>query len=144
MFRSNKPDDFRTLTFLLDPNQTYQVDGKSVTVEMTQGDRQLLAEILDIASKIESLVLDKAGLVENSKLMTGYTPNAAVTDVNPDAFKEMGLLAVLLTHFRVLRLAADGKLSGELQRYKDYVYPRELDSTVLSHIEALRSQLAST
>jgi heme exporter protein D len=143
IFRSNKPKGFRTLTYLLAPDQLYDINNAQSQVQLTAADKQLLSEILDVGTKVESLILEKAGLVDDKGLMSQYVPNSQITDVNPEAFKGMGLLPIAMIHFRVLRLAFEGKLSSELNSYKDFIYPRELDAYVERHIEKLRSELAS-
>lgn len=143
IFRSNKPKGFRTLTYLLDPDQPFVVNDTPTMVRLTSADKQLLIEIIDVGAKIESLILGKSGLVDDKALMSQYVPDSKVTDVSPEAFKGMGLLSIAMIHFRVLRLAFEGKLSGHLDSYKNFIYPRELDAYVERHVEKIKGELKS-
>ena len=89
--------EFRTLLELL--------EGK----EYTGNDKVLLEEIMSVTDMISELIIERSGLVE---------------DDEKDLQK---LLAQARAHYRILRLAHKGKLSGEVERFKDSVYPRGLD-----------------
>lgn len=140
VFRANKPKDFRTLTHLLNPSQTYLINGQSVQISLSKSDKTILNEVIEIEKKIEELVLTKAGLVDDEELMFVYVPNPKVTDVDLKEDK-LSLLAVAITHFRILRLAYEGKLDDNIERYKKFVYPRELDIKIRNKIKSLQNEL---
>lgn len=52
----------------------------------------------------------------------------------------LGLLAIAIIHFRILRMAYEGNFHKEVERFKDFVYPRELDAKILDRIESLRNE----
>ena len=51
------------------------------------------------------------------------------------------LLAKAGAHFRIIRMAYNKKLIGETERFKDYVYPRELNTKINEKINKLEKQL---
>lgn len=134
LFRANKPAGFRTLIFLLDRNQEYEIDGIKQTVVLSKSDEQLLKEIIEIEQKIEDLIVERGGLVDDPALMFKYIPDPTYTDVN---LVNYGLLATAVAHFRILRRAYQGHIQGEVERFKDFVYPRELDKVLRERIEKL-------
>ena len=140
LFAAGKPKGFRTLTHLLNPDQEYEVPNGRVRVELSRNDMQLLEELIDVEKKIESLVVEKGGLVDDERLMFEYLPDVRYTDVELEK-GELSLLALLITHFRVLSLAYSGRIKGEVARYKDFVYPREIDAVLRGNREQLHREL---
>lgn len=134
VFRRGKPSGFRTLNFLLDRNEYPDV-------VLSPSDKKIIEEMLDVEQKIEDLVITKGGLVDDKKLMFSYVPDPTVTDIKLD--KGISLLALAIVHFRLLRLAYEGHISGEVERYSSFVYPRELDGILKSRLDALRGELDS-
>jgi len=51
------------------------------------------------------------------------------------------LLARAGAHFNIIRLAYKGDLSGEMDKFKDYVYPRELNGKIEERINKLQQKL---
>ena len=138
IFIAGKPAGFRALTYFLDRNQLY--DGKRI--ELTENDKAIFAEILSVGKQIEKLVLSKAGLVDDPTLRQDGSPatgDAAVTDVS--RIRKNGLLAVLTTHLFVIRLAYEGKLTGQVDVYKNYVFPRDLPPIIEDNIARLNQEL---
>lgn len=84
-------------------------------------DKVLLEQILEIVAKVEELILSRSGLVDDTELRE--------------------LLARAGTHFRFIGLAYEGLLVGEADRFKGYVYPRELNEKVDKQIEKLKARL---
>lgn len=141
LFLAGKPANFRTLTYLLDPDQEYDTPGGRVKVVLSASDRELLRDIVDVEKKAEDLIVAKGGLVEDPVLAADYRPDPGVTDIPAQAVKGLGLLAVLVAHFRVQRLAYEGKIAAEPWRYEAFVYPRELDKKLRAKIDELQAQL---
>jgi hypothetical protein len=139
IFRATKPQGFRTLTYLLDPDQVYQVEGKKEKVILSPADTKLLEEIIETEKSIEDLILTKSGLVDDEQLMFNYVPDPAVTDVK---LSNMSLIAVALAHFRLLRMAYAGHFKGEVARFTNLVYPREFDIQLRARVEKLQMELA--
>jgi hypothetical protein len=84
-------------------------------------DKVLLDQIVEIINKVEDLLLKNSGLVDDKELRE--------------------LLAKAGTHFRVLQLAYQGILAGEVERFQDYVYPRDLNQKIDEQIEKLKARL---
>lgn len=118
LLKANKPNDFRTLTHLLEPNKIYE---NGQRVDLSDSDRRIIEEILDLEKEIEKLVTSKGGLIDD-----------------PD---QADLLAKAITHFRVLRLAFNQEINGDPKPFEAFVYPRSLDGAVQDRIEALQKEL---
>jgi hypothetical protein len=84
-------------------------------------DKVLLDEIIKIGEETENLILKSSGLVDE--------------DIQP-------LLGKATTHYRILRLAHKGMLKGEPEKYREHVYPRDLDSTIDKKIRQIRNEIA--
>jgi hypothetical protein len=50
-------------------------------------------------------------------------------------------LTDLITHFRVLRLAFEGKLKGEIDRYERFVFPRGIVAILRENYDRLHKEL---
>lgn len=140
IYHAGKPEDFRTLTYLIDPEITYATPSGPVHVELTPSDRQVLREILRIGRKIEELIVTKSGYVDDRELLFEYIPDPKSVGIDPQVVRGQGLLAVTVTHLRLIRLAFRGVIQGQADRYKDFVYPRELNKRIFDKIESLRAE----
>lgn len=139
MFSKGKPKEFRTLTYLLAPDQEYDFgNGIKNKVTLNQVDKDLLNEIIEVGKSIEKLIVEKAGLVDDVELRYNYIPNPAITDVKLEG---NGLLTFAKVHFQIIRLANEGKLKGDLERFKDYVFPKELPLKIEDKIKQLQEEL---
>lgn len=119
-----KPPNFRTLTYLINPEQEYEVDGQKNKVILTESDKAIIKEILEIEKKIEGLILEKGGLVEDSRLMLDYYKQVDLATPSLEEPEEPTSLAAMLAHFRVFRLAHDKEIFGAEDRYDKFVFPR--------------------
>jgi hypothetical protein len=137
-----KPKEFRTLTYLLNPRQEYEVDGSKVRVDLSDSDKKIIEQMIDIEKILEQLVISKGGIIDDPTLMFNYIPDPKITDVVLKG-KRIGLMALAITHFRVMRMAYNGEIKSEPERYAAYVYPRELDAKIFARIEALQKELAA-
>lgn len=99
---------------------TYLLDGK----KFTGNDDILLKEIIEIGKLCENLIHEKAGLIDDSHLRTEIIPRAT-------------------THFLVLRLAYQGALKGETEKFRNMTFPRELDTLLEKRQQELENQLLS-
>jgi hypothetical protein len=140
IFFAGKPDGFRTLTYLLDRDQHYQTATGPIRVVLTSSDDAVLKEILRLGRKIEELIVTKSGYVDDRELLFQYVPKPDITDIDPNVVRDQGLLAVAVTHLRLIRLAYRGTIQGQVDRYKAFVYPRELNGRIIEKIEALRAE----
>jgi len=93
-------NEFRTLTELLEGT------------EFTGNDKVLLEQVMEATDKISDLTADKSGLIEDEE----------------EELRE--LLSKARVHFRILRLAYENELSGDTERLKEYVYPKDLDDEI--------------
>jgi hypothetical protein len=138
IFRSDKPKDFRTLTYLLNPDQEYDTENGKHKIQLNETDKNLLEEIIEIEKKIEELIIAKSGMIYDESLMFEYTPDPKITDVKPTG---TSLIALAIAHFRLLRMAYNGNFIGETEKFKDFIYPREFDLQIRNEVKELKSQL---
>lgn len=103
--------EMRILLLLLDPNWRDQFN---------KGDATLIEEILSIDAKLLDLIQEKSGLV--SSVVQPYLWRAA-------------------SHFRIMKLAAEGKLDNDPQRYEHYVYPKQLDKVIDLEIDRIHGRI---
>jgi hypothetical protein len=89
--------------------------------EFSGNDKMILDEIISIDNQLENLIIAKSGLVDNEN------------------FRD--LLAQAATHFHIISQAYEGRLTGEPERFKEYVFPRELDEKVTEQINTLKAEL---
>jgi hypothetical protein len=101
----------RILLLLVDP------DWKQ---NFTPGDIAFVEEILSIDAKLLDLIQEKSGLV--SSAVQPYLWRAA-------------------SHFRIMKLASEGKLDSDPARYAHYVYPRQLDKIIEMEINRIHGRI---
>ena len=106
-----------------DPNfstLTYLLDGK----KFVGNDAILLEEIIQIGKKCEELIHDKAGLIDDHHLRINIIPRAT-------------------THFLILRLAHQNALVGEVEKFRNWTFPKELDDLLEARRKVLEAELNS-
>lgn len=89
--------------------------------EFSKDDQSLICELVKIGAQLEVLLASRSGLVDDSELRS--------------------IFATAATHFRILRMASEGALRGDSERFAEKVYPRELDERLDAQIAALVEQL---
>ena len=137
MFIKDKPSGFRTLPFLLDPNQVYE---GNVKVSLSNNDKVVLQQILKIGSDIEKLIVEKSAIVDDKEFIGPYIPSEEYSNFDyPD--KEISLLSLLKLHLSAIRLAFEGDLTGEKEYYSKFVFPRELNKRVTAKILQLKTKV---
>lgn len=129
-----------TLIYLLDP-EGYVFKGVPGGLKLSDADKKILEEIIEIGKRIEDLLMTKGGLIDDPVLTKAYTPDPTRTEASPEALKGLSLFAIAIAHFRVLRLAYAGAVRGEIERYKDFMYPRELNDKVSDAIQRTKAEL---
>jgi len=107
-------------------------------VVLNATDKELLAQIFEVGQKMENLIVEKAGLVDDPELRFNYKADPLVTDAEIEG---SGLLTFVKAHFQIIRLAAMGKLRGETGRFKNYVFPREINIKIENNIQKLQNEL---
>jgi hypothetical protein len=83
-------------------------------------DKVLLEQIIEITQKLDELIISKSELIAE--------------ELQP-------VLWQASTHFRLIRLAHQGLLSGDVGRFEKFVYPRELNGAIDTAIQRLRERL---
>ena len=85
----------------------------------TGNDAVLLQQIIDVTQQLDRLLVEQSGLIDS--------------ELQP-------LISQASTHFRLILLASQGKLSGETNRFSSDVYPRELNLSIAQEIARLKSR----
>lgn len=96
----------------------YLLDGKS----FSGNNDKLLQQIIEIGGKCEQLIHDKAGLIDNQTIRNEILPR-------------------LTTHFLILRLAYEGQLEGEVDRFREFTFPYQIDEMIKKRIADLEARL---
>jgi hypothetical protein len=89
--------------------------------ELQGNDKEVFEQILDISTKLEGLRINSSGLVEDVELQK--------------------ILAKAGTHFIIVKLAYEKKILGDIDRFKNYYYPQELNSMLERKINLLQQRL---
>ena len=109
--RQLNPEKHRLLKRLFDP---------AWRAALLPGEAALVEEICQTGERLDNIIKEHSGLVD--------------PDILP-------YIARAVTHFRVLKLAHDGKLGNDPDAFERYVYPRELDAVLEKEITRLRGRL---
>jgi hypothetical protein len=140
IFIKDKPEKFRTLTYLLDRTQKY---GKSkIQVILNENDNSILSKIFEIGEKMEELIYSKSYLIgDDDEFVKAYSPREKYKDLPYE--KDMTILSLLISHIVVIRLAYDGKLTGSSEKFKGFVFPNEINIRVDETINKLNTKIGS-
>lgn len=84
-------------------------------------DKKLLESIIKIGRRTDRLILNEGGWVEDSALRK--------------------MLDKVSTHYTLIELAAKGELKGDEERFKNFVFPREIDSEIEKEMNRLNARL---
>ncbi|WP_295221308.1 hypothetical protein [uncultured Chryseobacterium sp.] len=134
----NKPQDFKTLTYLLDRDQIYPDTGAKVI--LNENDNSLLETIITIGRKIETLIYEKSYLIgDDSEFTDKYIPGATYNYIVNQ--NDLSILNLLLSHIITIRLAFEKKLTGESSKFENYVFPTEINSKIDQKLLQLRTIL---
>lgn len=139
VFKANKPDNFRTLTYLLDKEQLY--DGKKYI--LNKNDIAFLKKIFEIGAEIERIMSEKSSLIDDIELIGPYTPSKEFRgdDADNPYPKNKSLLSIAELHIGFIRLAFDGEIKGNIDNLSPYVFPRELNSVIENKIIELENKI---
>ncbi len=96
----------------------YLIDGK----EFKGDSKVLLDEIVSIGKECETLIHQKAGLIDHPKIRTEYLPK-------------------LSTHYRLITMALEGKFEGDIDALKTYSFPAEIDDVINRRIKTIQARL---
>lgn len=108
--KEGQDDNFRTLIALLRGDK---FEGNDLII---------LQQILDISKKIDELIINNSGLVDN------------------DDFRNT--LGKVGTHIRLIELAFNGSLVGQEERFKDNIFPSDFDAKIKVEINKLKDRLS--
>jgi hypothetical protein len=137
IFQKDKPQNFRTLTHLLDPRKLY--DG-SVQVELSKNDKALLERIFAIGTEMEEIIYQLGYLIGDDKeFVKKYKPREKYAHIQYE--KDMTLLSLLVSHLTVIRMAYNQDLSGQLDKFQGFVFPNEINVRVEEKISELEGQV---
>jgi hypothetical protein len=109
--RARQPEGYRMLLKLFDKNWRDS---------LSDGDKKLVEIVCGNGEELRALIASKSGLVDD---------------------KILPYLSRASAHFRILHLAYNGELGTDPERFRDYVYPRELDGVLALEIARLRSRI---
>jgi hypothetical protein len=139
IFKINKPENFRTLTYLLDKEQLY--NGNKYILDIN--DRAFLKQIFEVGVEIERIIAEKGSLVDDTELIGPYSPSEEY--IGDDAEfpypENQSILNIAQLHLSFIRLAFDGEIEGNVDNLSPYVFPRELNSIIENKIIDLESKI---
>lgn len=127
-------NDFRLLDYLLDPSLFSPLSGN---------DKILVQEIIDIGTKQRKLIEEKGGLIDD-RVLCSFNSNLKVNDQFPFERRDLhniGLIPRVNAHYRILELAHNGKISGEITKFEDYRFPRELPQEIERRFNELQHEM---
>jgi len=101
---------FRTLRFL---TETGDSDHKGLE-RLAKHDIELFNHIIDISDKVTNLIETESGHIDNPALHT--------------------LLGKLAAHYRIIKSASEGKLTGQSKYLESIVFPLEINGAINSEI----------
>ncbi|PNW27809.1 hypothetical protein [Formosa algae] len=138
IFMKDKPERFRTLTYLLNPSQKY--GDENINVLLNENDKSILAKVFEIGEKIEDLIYNKSYLIgDDNEFVKAYSPREKYKDLPYE--KDMTILSLLISHIVVIRLAYDGKLIGSTAKFEGFVFPNEINIRVDEAIKKLNTKI---
>ncbi|WP_146193070.1 hypothetical protein [Maritimibacter sp. 55A14] len=109
--RQSAPEEYRLLDKLFDSEWTKA---------LSAGDKELVREICQTGERLSSMIKENIGLVD--------------PDILP-------YISRAIAHFRVLRLAYEGKLGDDSAPFLRYVYPKQLDPVLQMELERLQRRV---
>lgn len=89
--------------------------------ELEGNDIELLNQILKLGKEMDSLILKNSGLIDNEELKR--------------------VLDRASTHFSLIRLAKEKKLTGQVERFSEHVFPRDLSPRIEEEVRSLKGRL---
>lgn len=140
IFMKDKPKDFRTLTYLLNPQQKY--GDQKVTVHLNQNDKALLNIIIEIGERIESLIHEKGYLIgDDVEFVGNYQPGEGYKHIKYD--NDLNLINLLISHIITIRMAFKEEIKGQVDKFEGFVFPNEINSKINTKIKCLETSILS-
>lgn len=135
----NKADNFNLLTYLLDQEYKFS-DGKKA--ELSEKEIELIGVVMSISTEVSDFLIEKGGLAEDPRLTIKYEPNKDLTDVVlTDKNKNIGLIGYLLSHYKIMNSAYSKQISGNVEYFQQFRFPREIGNILLENYEKLNKEL---
>ena len=139
IFLKDKPEGFRTLTYLLNPQQVYGNQKEKVILD--KNDSALLQKIIDVGLKIEDLINNKGFLIgSDTEFVDRYIPGEGYQHIVYE--NELTLISLLVSHILTIRMAFNGDISGQVQKFESFVFPNEINSRVNKKIQELEQNVS--
>jgi hypothetical protein len=110
-----------------------------------ENDKTLIKEIVDLGIEQQGLIKSKGGLIDDYVLLFNYSNLKSSLNIeeNRKDLEKVGLIAQANSHYRILELAYNKKLFGDVKRFEDYRFPRSLPDEVERRIKELQTELDS-
>ncbi|MES2554985.1 MAG: hypothetical protein V4604_02490 [Bacteroidota bacterium] len=138
IFLKDKPDGFRTLTYLLDREKEY--GEKKEKVILSDNDNALLKTIIDVGRKIEDLINEKGYLIgDDVEFVDIYKPGEGYQHIEYD--NDLTLISLLVSHLITIRMAFQKEISGQVQKFEGFVFPNEINPKVNTKIQELENKV---
>jgi hypothetical protein len=139
---NDKPEDFNLLTYLLDNNYNFKNNTK---VSLSEKEKELLVVVMSLSDDISKLLIEKGGLAEDERLTIKYVPNKEKTNVIlSEENKNMGLIGYLLSHYKIMKSAHENQISGNVDYFKQFRFPREIGDILKENYDKLNKELKET
>lgn len=136
IFTKDKPKDFRTLTYLLNPEQKY--GDQKITIQLNQNDKALLNIIIEIGERIENLIHEKGYLIgDDVEFVGSYQPSKGYKHIKYD--NDLNLINLLISHIITIRLAFKEEIKGQVDKFEGFVFPNEINSKINTKIKNMES-----
>ncbi len=140
IFLKGKPEGFRTLTYLLNPQQEY--GEKKEKVVLDNNDKALLKTIIGVGSKIEDLINEKGYLIgDDTEFVDKYMPGEGYKHIQYDS--DLTLISLLVSHLITIRMASNNEISGQVEKFEGFVFPNEINPRVNTKIQELERKIES-
>lgn len=139
ILKKDKPDDFKTLIYLL--NRNNKKSEKVIKYKLIKNDISLIKAILKIGKNIEKLIHEKSYLIgDDNEFVKEYVPSAKFS--NEKYEKNMTLLSLLSSHIVTIRMAFNEDLSGQVDKFEHFVFPNEINLRVDEKINELEKKVS--
>lgn len=138
IFTKDKPKDFRTLTYLLNPQQKY--GDQEITVQLNKNDKALLSIIIEIGERIENLIHEKGYLIgDDVEFVESYRPSKNYSHIKYD--NDLNLINLLISHIITIRLAFKEEIKGQVDKFEGFVFPNEINSKINTKIKNMEATI---
>jgi hypothetical protein len=91
-------------------------------VEYHGNERELILEILRIGKECKKIIIDKSGLIDDKVFRNNHLPK-------------------LLVHYTLIEKAFNKELKGEISRFEEYIFPKEIDDHLEKRVDEMLLRL---